>query len=159
MRRMGNLLFLAMVAVAIGSEIREAHSGTGNAPGWEMKAVRNSDAHCLVSSGYGSIKNECPYHVDMHGMLPTSSVGWYQGRAVVQGPVGANSWCQMITINGQGSAVTFGPIVPTATSTPYWNILELGEQYVWLWASLTFRCFLEPGGTLNGYGTHVGNEL
>ncbi|MGN6105420.1 MAG: hypothetical protein ACTHU0_09975 [Kofleriaceae bacterium] len=152
---------MALVAVAIGSGTHEAHSGTGNSPGWAMKAERNSDAHCLVSVGYGSLKNECSYHVNMHGMLPTGSVGWYQGRAVVQGPLGANSWCQMITINGQGSAVTFGPIVPTSTasSTTGWNILELGEHYVWLWASLTFRCFLEPGGVLNGYGTHSGHEL
>ena len=147
--RSGSILFV--VLAAFGMAVNDAQSSS-NAPGIVLKAAFASDAGCLSRTTYADIRNNCSYAVEVAGFLPILSEGWYPTKVVLYGN---SSWCQSVSTNGVGNGAHIGAVVWTTAGPDSWQVLNLGDRYVWSWAALTFRCGLEPGGHIGEYGTNA----
>jgi hypothetical protein len=145
-------LIPAATVLALGMIGEEAHSSS-NAPGSELHAAQGGNAGCLSRhTGYADVRNNCAFAVEVEGFLPILAEGWYPTRLVL---FANNSWCQSVTTNGVGNGAHIGPATWTTAGPQTWQVLNLGDRFVWAPSALAFRCVLEPGGVIGEYGTNA----
>lgn len=140
---------VSMLAGAISLVAGQALAVTG--PGATMKNSFPSDNSCLSTSSYGGIANNCTYSVQVVGTLQLSA-GYHPTLVSI---LGNNSWCQTVSTNNVGNSSYLGPQVYTAAGPKTWQVLNLGNLYVYNWSSdqsgTIFRCGLEPGGVIGSF--------
>ena len=141
---LGSSLFsIAVVGALAGS----ATSGV-NGPGFDFKTVYPGDAGCFQVSSFAGLTNTCSTARLIQATLPITSEGWHPTSVSLYG---SNSWCQTVSTNGVGNGAQVGPTVWTTAGPQTWQTLNTGDRYVWSWAALTYRCVLEPGGTIGAF--------
>jgi hypothetical protein len=134
----------ALALAAVMSLGGNAVSGV-NGPGVDFKAAFPSDASCIQISSYAGVINTCTTARFVIATLPITAEGWHPTSVSLYG---SNSWCQVVSTNGVGNGAYIGPTVWTTAGPQTWQTLNTGNQYVWAWSPLVYRCVLEPNGMI-----------